>query len=182
MNFDLFHLWRLKREFIDTIMDPNDKVKIIFTIIDTATENIQILFYNYAALQRLAGLGLLKYLGRLRSGNYIDLDILRCVKDRKEIKKIEKELSSFKDQGYEKLNLFQFRYLTKNSFESKITTFIADSMLSLVLEMKDSNVNDTFEDSVSITNYSNNQSTVYTISIIFENLWNQSEIEMKAIS
>jgi hypothetical protein len=172
----------LRREFIDTIRDPHDIVKTIFTVIGSVTENIQILFCNYLALKRFLDIGLFNYLRGLRSGNSIEARILILVIDRMEVKKIEKELAIIKVDGYKNRNMFHFRYLTKNYFDSKLTTFIADSTLSLAIEIKDSDMNDLFEDSSAIAIYSNNQSTVDTYSIIFENLWNQSEIEMDAIS
>lgn len=43
----------LKREFINTIRDPNGIAKIIFTVINSATESIQILF---TTMRRFKGL------------------------------------------------------------------------------------------------------------------------------
>ena len=58
-----------------------------------------------------------------------------------------------------------------------ITTFVADSALSLAIEMKDSNRTKDLDDSFGIAAYSDSQSTVNTYDIIFENLWNKSELE-----
>ena len=60
---------------------------------------------------------------------------------------------------------------------SNITTFVADSALSLAIEMKDSNRTKDLDDSFGIAAYSDSQSTVNTYDIIFENLWNKSELE-----
>ena len=54
---------------------------------------------------------------------------------------------------------------------------MADSALSLAIEMNDSNQNKDLDDSFGIASYSNSQSTVNTYEIIFENLWNKSEFE-----
>jgi hypothetical protein len=54
---------------------------------------------------------------------------------------------------------------------------VADSALSLAIEMKDSNRTKDLDDSFGIAAYSNSQSTVNTYNIIFENLWNKSEFE-----
>jgi hypothetical protein len=172
----------LKREFIDTIRDPDDILETIFNIINSASENIQIIFYNFATLHRLMRIGLIELLKNLQSGHNIDINILICIKDGNEIKKIQKELSNFKEEISEKLISLHFRYISKNSFKSKVTALLIDSTLSLVIEMKSYIENDTFEDSTSIAIYSNSQSIADTNSIIFENLWNQSEIEMNSIS
>jgi len=54
---------------------------------------------------------------------------------------------------------------------------VADSALSLAIEMKDSNRTKDLDDSFGIAAYSNSQSTVNTYDIIFENLRNKSELE-----
>lgn len=172
---------RQKREFIDTIRDPSDILESIFDIVKSASEYIRILFYDYAILQRLMDMGLIENLKNLQSGHKIEVDVLICIKCKKEIKKIEEELLIFKHEMYEKSISLRLRYISKNSFKSNVTTFIIDTETSLVIEMKDSIKNDTYEDSVNIAIYSNIQSTVHTNSIIFENLWNRSEIEMKEV-
>ncbi len=75
-------------------------------------------------------------------------------------------------------NLDNLRYLSKGVFGSNITTFVVDSTFSLAIEMKNSNDNVEFDESLGIATYSNSPPTVNTYEIIFENLWNKSEFEI----
>jgi two-component system, OmpR family, sensor histidine kinase VicK len=146
-----------KREFIDTIRDPDDIIKVIFNILNSATYNIEILFSSYATFHGLSSAGILDHLIKMKSERNIEVRALLSVKNKNEIKKS--------------------RDLSKELFGSNITTFVADSALSLAIEMNDSNQNKDLDDSFGIAAYSNSQSTVNTYEIIFENLWNKSEFE-----
>ena len=63
--------------------------------------------------------------------------------------------------------------ILKSSFQSKITTFIVDSIFTLTVEMKDET--ESFDESVGLATYSNSESTIDTCTSIFEVLWMQNE-------
>jgi hypothetical protein len=166
-----------KREFIDTIRDPNDIIKIIFDILNSATYNIEILFSSYATFHELSSAGVLDHIIKMKSERNIEVRALLSVKNKNEIRK-SKDLSfENKLKKVSQKYPVNLRYLSKELFGSKITTFVADSALSLAIEMKDSNQTKDLDDSFGIAAYSNNQSTVNTYEIVFENLWNKSEFE-----
>lgn len=56
-----------------------------------------------------------------------------------------------------------------------ITALIVDTEMSMVVDIKDDS-KETFEDSIGLSTYSNNESTVATYISIFETLWMQSEL------
>jgi hypothetical protein len=70
-------------------------------------------------------------------------------------------------KGYPHIEL---RYLLK-SIQTKLTTIVVDGELSLMIEEKDS------EDAIGLATYSNSESTVLSITSIFENLWMQSTVD-----
>jgi hypothetical protein len=66
-----------------------------------------------------------------------------------------------------------FQSILKSSFQTKITTLIVDSIYSLTVEMKDKV--ESFDESVGLATYSNNESNIDTYTSIFETLWMQNE-------
>ncbi len=51
-----------KCEFIDTIRDPDDIIKVIFNILNSAAYNIEILFSSYVTFRGLSSAGILDHL------------------------------------------------------------------------------------------------------------------------
>jgi hypothetical protein len=67
------------------------------------------------------------------------------------------------------------QYLNK-SVKTKVTTFLADNELSLVIELKDDTM-DTAKEEAGLATYSNSESTVLSNASIFETVWlSQSNI------
>ena len=166
-----------KREFIDTIRDPNDILKAIFNILHSATYNIEILFSSYATFRGLSSAGILERLIQMKSERNIEVRALLSVDNKNEIKKSRDVSSEYKAKNVPSKYPVNLRYLSKELFGSNITTFVVDSTFSLAIEMKDSTLIKDLGDSFGIAAYSNSQFTVDTYEIIFENLWNKSEFE-----
>ena len=60
---------------------------------------------------------------------------------------------------------------------AKVTTFLADNELSLVIELKDDNIDTGNEEAIGLATYSNSESTVLSNASIFETLWlSQSKV------
>ena len=57
---------------------------------------------------------------------------------------------------------------------AKVTTFLADNELSLVIELKDDNIDTGNEEAIGLATYSNSESTVLSNASIFETLWSMS--------
>ena len=63
------------------------------------------------------------------------------------------------------------------SVKTKVTTFLADNELSLVIELKDDNIDTGNEEAIGLATYSNSESTVLSNASIFETLWlSQSKV------
>jgi hypothetical protein len=54
-----------KREFIDTVRDPIDILNLIFNVLKSTTDEIQMLFSSFNAFQRLEHLGVMKNIKEL---------------------------------------------------------------------------------------------------------------------
>lgn len=60
---------------------------------------------------------------------------------------------------------------------AKVTTFLTDNELSLVIELKDDNIDTGNEEAIGLATYSNSESTVLSNASIFETLWlSQSKV------
>ncbi len=91
---------------------------------------------------------------------------------------ITKELSQQSGLNKQSISV-KYRPILHSVFHTKVTTFIVDSTFSLTVEINDyaaagGNKNKSFEESVGIAIYSNNQSTVDSYVTIFENLWTKA--------
>jgi len=110
----------------------------------------------------------------LASEQGIKVRILLKMEKEVESSRIIKELSQ--RIGLDEQNpSINYRPILHSVFHTKITTFIVDSTFSLTLEIDEAaaavvNINKSFEESVGIAIYSNNQSTVDSYATIFENL------------
>lgn len=170
----------LQREFINTIRDPVEITSAIFHILTSATSSIEILFSSDIMFNHLLDTGIIENLVRMQTERGMDIRALVIVKNKQTNNKLYKgELTSDNHFNYlSKRYLNNLRYLSKGLFGSNITTFVVDSTFSLAIEMKDSDLDVDFDDSLGIATYSNSQSTVNTYEIIFENFWNKSEFEI----
>ena len=79
--------WGTKYEFINTIRDPDDIIKVIFNILNSATYNIEILFSSYASFRGLSSACILDHLIKMKSERNIEVRALLSVKNKNEIRK-----------------------------------------------------------------------------------------------
>jgi len=165
----------LKREFIDTIRDPTDIINLIINVLKSVTDDLQILFASFKAFQILSQIGLLEIIRNLASEHGVDVKILVNIEKKDEIIAISKELEiEYKNGTLENNYSIDFRSAMKSLFHTKVNTFIVDSSYSLTVEIKDSDMNGSFEELVGMATYSNSQPTVDSYTAIFENLWTKA--------
>jgi len=167
----------LKREFIDTLRDPNDILNLVLKTLNSARDDIKIIFSTSNTFKRLSDIGLLDVLRKSVAEHDVDIKILvNMEKGEEETTKIAKELAIENNGDAEgRLRSIDFRPVINSLFHTKITTFIVDSTFSLTIEIKDSNdAYQGFEESVGMATYSNNQSTVDSYATIFETLWTKA--------
>jgi len=159
----------LKREFIDTIQDPIEIQSLVHKVIDSATEQLDVFFSTSNSFMRYKREGVIDSLTRKADNNGLDVRIL--IKD-DEDNKIENDIIT----SLIKHPNVKVQYLNK-SVKTKVTTFLADNELSLVIELKDDNVGK--EETAGLATYSNSEPTVLSNASIFETLWlSQSNISM----
>ena len=177
----------LKREFIETLQDPNDAQRLIFDTIRSASEEIQIIFstsnapYHYEHEAML--LNLLKEKMLIFSPNQRDNEI--------KIRIIIPETSSLNKEKTQKLLLVKdkerrqengatsIKYLSRaHPGNNKLTTLIVDNEFAITVELKDSN--ELTDQAIGLTTYSNSEATVLSYASIFETLWTQAELDEQA--
>ena len=158
-----------KREFIDAIRDPTDIKKLIFSLIECASDQILILFSTASAFHLLEREGILEVIKEASSEHNVNIRILVDVRKEDEAKEI-KEKVKWAGHG----RPINFQPILKPSFQTKITTLIVDSTFSLTVEMKDE-AKESFEESVGLATYSNSESNIDAYTSIFETLWVQNE-------
>jgi two-component system, OmpR family, sensor histidine kinase VicK len=158
-----------KREFIDAIRDPTDIKKLIFSLIESASDQILILFSTASAFHLLEQEGILEVIKEASSEHNVNIRILVDVRKEDEAKEI-KEKVKWAGHG----RPINFQPILKPSFQTKITTLIVDSTFSLTVEMKDE-AKESFEESVGLATYSNSESNIDAYTSIFETLWVQNE-------
>jgi two-component system, OmpR family, sensor histidine kinase VicK len=156
----------LKRDFIDTIRDPNEVQSIIAKLISSAIEEIMLTFPTVNTFNRFQKEKMLDLLKNEATNNGIKIRILvdRGIKRKEdEIHQLTKECPNITIQ-----------YLNPSA-KTQVITIIADRELSLVMELKNDN-KETTNEAIGLSTYSNSESTVLSYASIFETLWIQSEI------
>jgi two-component system, OmpR family, sensor histidine kinase VicK len=171
----------LKREFIETIQDPNDAQRLIFDIIKSASDEIQVIFSTSNTPYRYEHEAMLLTLLRektLKSPNKIDNEI--------KIRIIIPETSSLNKEKIRKLLLVRdkereqengaisIKYLSGAHLRNnKLTTLIVDNEFAITVELRDSN--ELTNQAIGLTTYSNSEATVLSYASIFETLWTQAD-------
>lgn len=157
----------VEREFIETIHDPQEMLKLASSMVGSAKYEVLALFSTVNAFYRAEGAGLTEALGEASR---------RGVKVRALIKiddDMTKEASKKKiKEKHEQINV-QF---IRQSVRTRITVLVVDQVFSLAMEVNDDS-KDTFAEATGLATYSNSSSTVYSNVSMFESLWIQSEIE-----
>jgi hypothetical protein len=159
----------LKREFIDIFRDPIDIKNLIHNLIKTASDQISLLVSSANAFHVLEREGILKAIREASLEHNVNIRILVDVRKEDDLEEIKKKVK-WAGQGQS----IKFQPILKSSFQTKITTFIVDSVFSLTVEMKDE-AKETFDESLGLATYSNSESTINTYTSIFETLWMQNE-------
>ena len=157
----------LKRDFIDTIRDPNEVQSIIAKLISSAIEEIMLTFPTVNTFNRFQKEELFDILKSAATNNGIKIRILLYrdtkTKEEKSIQQLTKDCPNITIQH---LN---------PSTKTQVITIIADKELSLVMELKNDS-KETTSEALGLSTYSNSESTVLSYASIFETLWIQSEI------
>lgn len=159
-----------KREFIDTIRDPAEIWKLVLGLIQSATEELVILFSTAANVIR-------------NSQDYKELiDSLRKAFERNVIVRILADEDDPINNMIESLREDARKDLISNNLQirskpraTNVTIIVADNSYSLTVEVKDATAT-IIDDAIGLATYSNSEPTVSSYISIFETLWVQSEL------
>jgi two-component system sensor histidine kinase VicK len=157
-----------KKEFVETIRDPSEILKLGFDLIKKAEDEILVLLSTANAFRRqekAGALGLLKEAARLRG---VKVRILMPAGDNNVV---SKRVEQINDSGIDIRT-------TKHTFQNKLTTLIVDQSLCLTVELKD-DTRESSEQAIGLATYSNSDATVFSYVSIFENLWIQTQLHKK---
>jgi two-component system, OmpR family, sensor histidine kinase VicK len=178
--------------FIETIRDPIEVQKIGFKHIQSATEEILIIFSTANAFYRqLITAGAMRLCREAATERNVRIRILTPKDER--IDKLAQELLQEQHQqepqgqdGQQKEQLQQqqrrkrrktgidIRYI-EPELQTKVTVLIIDKKFSLSVELKDDTKTTSFE-AIGLATYSNSIPTVLSYASIFESLWTQTEL------
>jgi signal transduction histidine kinase len=163
-----------KSPFIETIRDPVEVQMIGFNCIQSATEEILIIFSTANAFYRqIIVAGVMQLCKEAASERNIKIRILTPKDDRidKIVQEILQEQRSQEQQQRRGINI---RYI-EPALQTKTTALIVDKKFSLSVEVKDDTKNNSIE-AIGLATYSNSAPTVLSYASIFESLWNQTEL------
>jgi two-component system, OmpR family, sensor histidine kinase VicK len=163
----------LRREFINTIQDPEEIRRLISKMIASASEEIQILFPSSNALEIYWNEGLLSLLNEKAEAAGKKNMIIRILVKKDDL--IHQSIIRLFSQ------LENVQLLQSDSIDAKVVTMIVDKDTCLVIEMKD-DLESSIAESAGLATYSNSQPTVLTCDKIFEMIWLQTEMKQQRSS
>jgi sugar-specific transcriptional regulator TrmB len=148
----------LKREFIETIQDPEEIQTLVSKIISSAIEEIDIVFSTPNTFKRHEREGIIKRITR-KADESIKVRIL--LDQNPDIQQSIERLKTHPQIRIKNLD---------KSVQTKVTTIVADNEVSLVIELRDdTQLNG--KEAIGLATYSDSESTVLSYASIFETLW-----------
>jgi two-component system, OmpR family, sensor histidine kinase VicK len=155
----------IKPEVIETIRDPVEIQMVAFELVNSAKEEILIVFSTANAFLRQVRAGATELLQEAAERG-IKVKILTPMNE------FVKDIIIQKILGKQKR--IEVRYIGE-SLQSKVSIIVIDRKFSLVVELKDDTKETSYE-AVGLATYSNSKPTVSSYASIFESLWIQSEL------
>jgi two-component system, OmpR family, sensor histidine kinase VicK len=161
--------------FIETIRDPVEVQTIGFNHIQSATEEILIIFSTANAFYRqIVVAGGMRLCKEAASERNVKIRILTPRDDRiDKIVQEQRQVQQGQQQQQQRMRI-DVRYI-EPSLQTKATVLIIDRKFSLSVELKDDSKNTSLE-AIGLATYSNSTPTVLSYASIFESLWTQTEL------
>jgi hypothetical protein len=157
----------IRSDFKDNIENPSEIQQVAMDLLKSASYEIVLLFSTINSFYRAEYAGMLNLVYEAAKRG-ISIKILVQVDDDSVAKTIQNKIR--------KTHLpITIQYIRK-PLHAKITILVTDESVSLAIEVAD-DAKKTFEESIGIAIYSNNESTVSSSLSIFETLWIQSEFD-----
>ena len=149
----------LKREYIETLQDPEEIQNLSPKLITSVTEEVDIIFPTPNTFKGYEREGMIALLTR-KADDEIKVRIL--LKQNNDIQPTLEKLVNMHPH-------ITIKNLDK-SVQTKVTTILADNELSLIIELKD-DAKQINNEAIGLATYSNSESTVLSYVSIFETLW-----------
>jgi hypothetical protein len=149
----------LKREFIETLQDPEEIQNLSTKLVTSATEELDIIFSTPNTFKRYERERMIELLTR-KADDGIKVRII--IKQNNDIQPTLERLVNMHPQ-------VTIKNLDK-SVQTKVVTILGDNELSLVIELKD-DAKQNNNEAIGLATYSNSESTVLSYVSIFETLW-----------
>src|SRR5215469_13698129 len=159
---------------IEIIQDPVEIQNLVFSLIQTAIEEILVMYSSANAFHRQERAGKIQLLKEASTERGVKVRIL-TPEDELIVETARKLMIAQKPQKPNK-NI-DIRYIQPH-LQTKVTILIVDRKYSLVVELKDDTKQTPIE-AIGLATHSNSQSTVLSYVSIFESLWTQTELYQK---
>ncbi len=159
----------LKREFIETIRDPQEIQNLGFDLIKSANEDVLIIFSTANAFLRQQKAGAIMLVAKQAIDHNAKVRILTPIN-----KKVSESIRDLTGLGENEKIDIEIRNI-ESPQQTKVTILIADRKFSLAVELKEDSKDNSYE-AIGLGIYSNSEPTVLSYVSIFESLWNQSEL------
>jgi signal transduction histidine kinase len=182
----------IELEGIKIIRNPVEVQNLAFDLLNSAKDEILIIFSTANAFHRQEKAGSIKLLTEIASKkNDVNIKIMTPIdkklgdikgklenvqiKEKAEHKKEKnKEILRKKNYKLQKSNKIEIRFIERQQ-QTTISILIVDRKYSLAVELKDDTKNTTYE-AIGLATYSNSKSTVLSYTSMFETLWLQTEL------
>ena len=182
----------IELEGIKIIRNPVEVQNLAFDLLNSAKDEILIIFSTANAFHRQEKAGSIKLLTEIASQkSYVNIKIMTPVdnkladikrklenvqiKEKAEHKQEKNnEISRKKNYKLQKSNKVEIRFIERQQ-QTTISILIVDRKYSLAIELKDDTKDTTYE-AIGLATYSNSKSTVLSYTSMFETLWLQTEL------
>jgi two-component system, OmpR family, sensor histidine kinase VicK len=162
-------------EEIEIIQDPFGVQKLVFNLIQTAKEEILVMFSTANAFHRQERAGKIQLLKEAATERGVKVRIL--TPEDELIIETTRKLMMVQEAGQQVHENIGIRYIQPH-LQTKVTIIIVDRKYSLAVELKD-DTRQTSIEAIGLATYSNSQSTVLSYVSIFESLWTQTDLYQK---
>jgi signal transduction histidine kinase len=162
-------------EGIEIIQDRVEIQKLAFSLIQTAKEEILVMYSTSNAFHRQERAGKIQLLKEAAKERGVKVRILTPQDEL--ILETARKLMMAQEGGPQAHENIGIRYIQPH-LQIKITIIIVDRKYSLAIELKDDTKQASIE-AIGLGTYSNSQSTVLSYVSIFESLWTQTELYQK---
>ncbi len=156
-----------KRQFTERIAEAIETQRLINKIINSATDEILLLFSTTNSFMRAEHDGLLSLL-RDASNRGVKVRLLLHIDDDNLREKLQEEMR----KNFASLSI---QYMRK-PLERTITTLVRDRQVCLLIKVNDDSKESSIDATVDST-YSNSSATINSCVSIFESLWIQTELD-----